>query len=167
MEKRNWKIENGNSKIGGESGAMLGRTGCGKDQDLAGAEAIGVAQLGIGLGDAGPGGAAAQLRSGNFPESVAALDGDAWGLRAGTKIGSGDDQQHAGLDVIWIGDGWIRGEKFVPAGAAAEMAAREFPERVAGQDADCAGAESADGRSGGRGARSESWRRGKRLRWEQ
>jgi len=65
------------AKIGGELGAMLGWTGCGEDQDLAGAEAIGVAQLGIGLGDAGPGGAAAQLRSGDFPESVAALDGDA------------------------------------------------------------------------------------------
>jgi len=51
--------------------------GSGEDEDLAGAKAIGVAQLGIGLGDTWPGGAAAQLGSGEFPEGIAAVDGDA------------------------------------------------------------------------------------------
>ena len=56
---------------------MLGRTRCGKVEKLAGAEATGVAQLGIGLDDARPCGAAAQPRRGNLPERVAALNGDA------------------------------------------------------------------------------------------
>ena len=134
---------------------------------MAGAEATCVAQLGIGLEDARPGGAAAQLRSGNLPERVAGLDGDACGPRAGTKFGCGENQHDAGLDVIWIGNGWIGGEEFVPAGAAAEMAAREFPEGVAGLDANFVGVEIAEGRSDGRGARSGRWQRGRRFGWEQ
>jgi hypothetical protein len=91
----------------------------GEDQELAGAELVGVAQLGIGLGEAGPGGAGTELRSGDFPERVAALDGDAGGLHARTKIGCGENQQGAGLDVRWIGNCWIRGEEIAPAGAGA------------------------------------------------
>ena len=59
--KAKYEIRNTEFEKWRESGLMLGRTGCGEDQDLAGAEAVGVAQLGIGLGDAWPGGAAAQL----------------------------------------------------------------------------------------------------------
>jgi hypothetical protein len=129
--------------VGGEMSAEIGRfcsrgefgsagemesAGSGEDEDLAGAEEVGVAQLGIGLGDARPGCAAAQLRSGEFPERIAAVDGNAWGLHAGTEHSCGDNQQGAGLDVIWIGDVGIGCEEFIPAGAAAEMAAREFPE---------------------------------------
>ena len=58
-------------------GAKLGRARSGDGEDLAGAEAIGVAQLGIGLGDARPGSAAAQAGSGELPERIAALNGDA------------------------------------------------------------------------------------------
>ena len=58
------------------------------------------------------------------------------------------------MDVIWIGNVGIGGEEFVPAGAAAEMAAREFPEGIAGLDADFVGcAEIIYGRGDWRGAR--------------
>jgi hypothetical protein len=77
MENGKWKSEIRKGNIFGELGVMLVRTGCGEDEDLAGAEATGVAQLGIGLDDARPCGAAAQPRRGNPPERVAALDGDA------------------------------------------------------------------------------------------
>jgi hypothetical protein len=55
----------------------MASAGNGDGENLTGVEAIGIAQLGIGLGDARPGSAAAQLGSGDFPEGVAALDGDA------------------------------------------------------------------------------------------
>ena len=73
------------------SASEMARAGSGKDEDLAGAEEIGVAQLGISLGHAGPGGAAAQVGSGELPERIAAADGDGWRLHARTKVGCGDD----------------------------------------------------------------------------
>ena len=63
------------------------------------------------------------------------------------------------MDVVRIGNTGIGSEEFVPAGAAAEMAAREFPKRIAGLNADFAGVESADGRSDRRGVRCERRRR--------
>ena len=57
------------------------------------------------------------------------------------------------MDVIWIGNVGIGGEEFVPAGAAAKMAAREFPEGIAGLDADFGGARIIYGRSDWHGAR--------------
>ena len=68
-------------------------------------------------------------------------------------MGCRDNQQGTGLDVIWIGNVGIGGEEFVPAGAAAKMAAREFPEGIAGLDADFGGARIIYGRSEWRGAR--------------
>ena len=53
-ENRKWKLENG-AKLRVE----LGWARRGEDEKLAGAEATGIAELRIGLGDAGPGGAAA------------------------------------------------------------------------------------------------------------
>ena len=82
----------------------MARAGSGKDEDLAGAEEIGVAQLGISLGDAGPCGAAAQVRSGELPERIAAVDGDDWRLDARTKVGCGNDEHGEGSDMVWIGD---------------------------------------------------------------
>lgn len=73
------------------SAREMARAGSGKDEDLAGAEEIGVAQLGISLGDAGPGGATAQVGSGELPERIAAVDGDDWRLHARTKVGCGYD----------------------------------------------------------------------------
>ena len=90
---------------------------------MSGTEKIGVAQLGVSLGDARPGGGAAKLRSGDFPERVAALNRDAGGLHAGTKFGCGDNQHGAGLEMEWIGNRGIGDEEIVPARAAAEMAA--------------------------------------------
>ena len=134
---------------------------------MAGAEEIGVAQLGIRLGDAGPGGGAAEMRSGDFPERVTAVDGGAGGLHAGTKFGCGDNQHGAGLEMEWIGNRGIGGEEVAPAGAAAEMAAGKFPERVAGLDADLVAAEMIDGRSCGRVGRSERGTRGNGFCGEQ
>jgi hypothetical protein len=75
-------------------------------------------QLRVGLGDAGPGGAAAPVGGGQLPKRVAGLDGEGiWGLCAGTKTGGGDDQHGAGLDAGGIGDVGIAGEELVPAGA--------------------------------------------------
>ena len=134
---------------------------------MAGAKEIGVAQLGIGLGDARPGGGAAELRSGDFPEGVAALDGDAGGLHAGTKFGCGDNQHGAGLEMKRIGNRRIGGEEIIPTGAAAQMAAGELPERVAGLDADLVGAGKIDRRSYRRIERSERGTRGNGFCGEQ
>jgi hypothetical protein len=150
----------------GSAGEMV-RAGRGEDEDLAWAEEVGVAQLRIGLGDARPGNATAQLRSGEFPERIAAVDGDAWGLHAGTEHGCGDNQQGAGLDVVWIGDLGIGREEFVPAGAAAEMAAREFPEGIAGLDADFGGVDIVHDWSNRHGVRNERRRCGNWFGWEQ
>src|SRR6266478_836122 len=93
------------------------------------------------------------------------------------EFGCGDNQQGTGLDVIWIGNVGIGGEEFVPAGAAAKVAAREFPEGIAGLDTDFGGARIIYGRSDWRGGghkrrscrnwfggeqqvRRSSWRRG-------
>ena len=63
----------------GERGSAGERAGAGSREDeyLAGAEAVGIVQLGIGLGDAGPGGGGAEVGSGELPERIAAADGDA------------------------------------------------------------------------------------------
>ena len=100
------------------------------------------------------------MRSGDFPERVAAVDGDAGGLHAGTKVGCGDDEHGAGLEAERIGNRWVGGEESAPARAAAEMAAGEFPERVAGLDADLVGAGRSDGRGYGRVGRNERGTRG-------
>src|SRR5258708_11892255 len=55
--------------------------------------------------------------------------------------------------MIWIGNVGVGGEEFVPAGAAAKMAAREFPEGIAGLDADFGRARIIYGRSDWHGAR--------------
>jgi len=146
---------------------VLAGAGGGEDQELAGAQEIGVAQLGVGLGDARPGGGAAEVRSGELPERVAAVDGDAGGLHAGTKLGCGDNEHGAGLEMEGIGDRGVGGEEIAPARAAAEMAAGEFPEGVAGLDADLVAAEMIDGRSCGRVGRSERGTRGNGFCGEQ
>jgi len=134
---------------------------------LAGAEEIGVAQLGIGLGYTGPGVGVAELRSGDFPERVAAMDGDARGLHAGTKLGCGDNQHGAGLEMEGIGNRGIGGEEIAPARAAAEVTAGEFPEGVSGLNADLVAAEMVDRRSYGRVGRSERGTRGNGFCGEQ
>ena len=69
----------GKFRLKGECGSAGERAGAGRreDEDPAGAEAVGVVQLGIGLGDAGPGGGGAEVGSGELPERIAAADGDA------------------------------------------------------------------------------------------
>ena len=56
---------------------LRARAGSWKDEDLAGAEAVGIVQLRIGLGDTGPGGGGAEVGSGELPERIAAAHGDA------------------------------------------------------------------------------------------
>jgi len=71
------------------------------------------------------------------------------------------------LDVIWIGDGGVAGEEFVPAGAAAEMAAGEFPERITGLDADFGAAEIIHSGSNRRVVGDERRQHGNRFGWKQ
>ncbi len=123
---------------------------------MARAKAVGIVQLGIGLGEAGPGCAAAEMRGGQLPERIAGLDDEGrWGLRAGMKMGRGDYQQGAGLHASGIGETGIAGEEFVPASAFAKMKAREFPKRIAGLNADGDGWEVAGGENERAGARRE------------
>lgn len=71
------------------------------------------------------------------------------------------------MDMVWIGDVGIGGEEFPPARAAAEVAAREFPERIAGLDMDFGGVGGCAGRRNRGEARCRRRQRGKRFGWEE
>src|ERR1700675_4622430 len=128
---------------------------------------VGIAQLRIGLGDARPGGAAAEIGCGELPERIAAMNGDARGLHAGTKFSCGDNQHDAGLDAVWIGNAGIGCKEFVPSGAGTEMAAREFPEGIARLNAYFGAVDIAHDWSDWHGVRHERWQRGNWFGWEQ
>jgi len=111
---------------------------------LAGEDAVGVGDGGIGSGKAVPRGGMPEFGFSEPPERFAFADLDTCcgGVGSGgagpgrVYDGSGEIQLSAGANVVGIDDEWIGGQKFAPAIAAAEILLGQLPERVACLDAD-------------------------------
>src|SRR5208282_4287850 len=122
-----------------------GRVASGRsNQLLAFVDSVWVRDKGIGGGEAGPDGGAAQVGLCEGPEGVALADLDsslgaavpcsAWrrrGCDGGGKIDMG-----ARANLVRIGDPGIDGKEFEVEIAVAEILLRQLPERIAGLDAD-------------------------------
>lgn len=106
--------------------------GGGEREGLAGINLTGIAESRVGGGNARPCRAVAVVREGERPERVAGMDGH-FRLRAGGRQRSRlrDDEDGPRLNALAIKQSWIRGKPILPAGACAEKAAGESPERVA------------------------------------
>jgi hypothetical protein len=103
----------------------------GKEQRLAFENQIGIADGGIGAGDASPVGGAAKMGAGNLREGIALLNDDAGG-RAKTRRDRGQENVGACHDVVGVNNGWICGNQIVPAKTFAQILLCELPERVTG-----------------------------------
>ena len=113
----------------------LGFAGSGDQKHLALADEIGVAKIGIGVGDAGPGSAAVQLGLSDVPERLALADGVlCWG--AGSSDGSWNDNLRTDFKEIRIAKTGIEGEQFLPTSAVAEVRRGKLPKGVAGLNSD-------------------------------
>lgn len=109
---------------------ILARAGRGNEEDLAFADEVGVADGGVGLGDAEPGVGMVELGLRDGPERVAMTHG-VLGGGAHRRHKSGKNNLGAGLDVIGIAEAGIDGSDFLPAAPIAKALGSEFPKRVA------------------------------------
>lgn len=96
---------------------------------------VGVAEIGIGLSDAGPGTAVMQLRLRDGPERVAVAHRV---LRRSARRGerSGHDNLRTNWEEVGIAKTWIERKQLLPATSVAESRRGELPERIARLDDD-------------------------------
>ena len=102
---------------------------------MAFANEVGVAEIRIRVGDAGPGIAVPKLRFGNEPEGVALADGVLRGS-ARRSDRSRNDNLRAYLEEIRIAKTGIERQQFLPAASVAKPCGGKLPERIAGLDSD-------------------------------
>jgi len=110
------------------------RAAFGNRHDLAGKNQIGVLELGIRLGDAGPGVAIAEVYLRQFPEGVTALDDD---LLLGITMRRfiRQSHQHSHRKPHGIFHLRIARSQYLPILAGPQIFARKLPKCVAGLDA--------------------------------
>ena len=104
----------------------------GEYEGLAGVDLTGVAECGIGAGNALPSSAVAVMRERDFPKRIALMNqhvSDSSGNRR--RRGPRDDQDRARLDELRVEQSLIDGKPLPPTEACAEETPGEFPERVA------------------------------------
>ena len=92
-----------------------------------------VSQNWIGVSDAGPGRAVAELRLRDGPERVAAEDGV---VRYRRSQRSRHDNLRTDLESLGIAKAGIERQEFLPAASIAKARGGKLPERVAGLDSD-------------------------------
>jgi len=96
---------------------------------------VGIAESGVGVGDAGPGCAVAKLRLRDGPQRFSVADG-VFRWRARRSERSRHDNLRADLESVGITKAGIECKEFLPAVPIAKAGGGKLPERVAGFDRD-------------------------------
>ena len=103
---------------------------------MADEDAVGIADVGICMGDATPRGGLAVGCAGDFGKGIAELNGDFVCVRILARSSCRHNKRGAGNEAHWVSDVGICGHKFEPTGAATKMLARKGPESIALLDHD-------------------------------
>lgn len=94
-----------------------------------------IAEVGVRVRDAGPGGRVAELGLGNGPQGIALANAVFRWLALGSER-SWHDNLGADLEQVGMTEAGVEGQEFLPAAPIAQARGGQLPERVAGLDGD-------------------------------